>query len=329
MKITFFNDSVELNEFTEVIKNIILDSDSVSETAIHNLFDFFDKDKDGVLSFEESETFNKTIFSRINNLKSALIIVDFQNDFVCGSLAIKNGKANQDPMDALPTINKMITTFPFKQIVYTQDWHPSNHISFYEHCRNSDRELRKEDKVRKLKPFDTVKFNKPSKICQVLYPSHCVQNSWGAEISPHIKISKKGKIIKKGTNVYIDSYSAFGTCSENGKSELEDYLRSEDIDVIFVCGLAYEICVAATAKDSLKLGFLTGLVSDCSKGLTNDGINNVNEQLLSLNAVIVNSDFVEKFVNKTFTKFPWQWILTLVNQNHSMEGWNEEIINLK
>lgn len=43
MKITFFNDSVELNEFTEVIKNIILDSDSVSETAIHNLFDFFDK----------------------------------------------------------------------------------------------------------------------------------------------------------------------------------------------------------------------------------------------------------------------------------------------
>uniref|UniRef100_A0A0K0FJG7 nicotinamidase n=1 Tax=Strongyloides venezuelensis TaxID=75913 RepID=A0A0K0FJG7_STRVS len=329
MKIEVFNGNIKLNEFTESIRNIILDSESISDAAIHNLFDFFDKDKDGILNSEELETFKKTILSRINSLKTALIVVDFQNDFVCGSLAIKNGKANQNPMDALPTINKMISTFPFDKIVYTQDWHPSNHISFYEHCRNSDRELRKEDKVRKLRPFDTVKFNKPSKICQVLYPSHCVQNSWGAKINPHIIISKKAKFIKKGTNVYVDSYSAFVNNQENSKCELENFLRNEDIDVLFVCGLAYEICVAATVKDAVKLGFLTGLVSDCSKGLTNDGITTANEQLLSLNAVIVNSEYVENFVKKDFEKFPWQWILKLVNQNHSMEGWSEEVTSVE
>uniref|UniRef100_A0A0N5BJK8 EF-hand domain-containing protein n=1 Tax=Strongyloides papillosus TaxID=174720 RepID=A0A0N5BJK8_STREA len=122
MKIEVFNGNIKLNEFTESIRNIILDSETISDAAIRNLFDFFDKDRDGILNSEELEAFNKTILSRINSLKTALIVVDFQNDFVCGSLAIKNGKANQNPMDALPIINKMISTFPFDKIVYTQDW---------------------------------------------------------------------------------------------------------------------------------------------------------------------------------------------------------------
>uniref|UniRef100_A0A0N4ZCL0 nicotinamidase n=1 Tax=Parastrongyloides trichosuri TaxID=131310 RepID=A0A0N4ZCL0_PARTI len=328
MRVKNLNEHTKLPEFIDTIRDIVCDPNLLTDSVIEKLFNFFDKDNDGVLGPEESETFNKIITYRINNLKSALIVVDFQNDFVCGSLAIKNGKANQDPMDALPTLNRMIVDFPFDRIVYTQDWHPSNHISFYEHCRNNDRELRKEDKGRKLRPFDAVKFNKPSKFSQVLYPTHCVQNSWGAEISPHIHLAKNAKYIRKGTNIYIDSYSAFADNAGNGKSELEELLRNEDIDVLFVCGLAYEICVAATAKDGVKLGFLTALVSDCSKGLTEDGIVNVNEQLLSLNAAIVQSKFVEQFVNKKFDKLPWQWIVALINQSHSMEGWSEQIFPL-
>uniref|UniRef100_A0AC35U7R0 EF-hand domain-containing protein n=1 Tax=Rhabditophanes sp. KR3021 TaxID=114890 RepID=A0AC35U7R0_9BILA len=317
MQMKEFSDNVTLDQFGLFMKDILMED--ASDDQIKELFDYLDKDSDGILCVSECQYFNKIIKNRIVNVKSALIVVDFQNDFVNGSLSIKKGTARQDPMDALTSLNHLISKVPFDRIIYTQDWHPSNHISFYEHCRNNDRQLRKEDKVRKLKPFDAVQFDKPSKFSQVLYPVHCVQNSWGSQISPHIQLAKDAKFVRKGTNIYIDSYSAFADNIQNSKSELERFLLSEDITVVFVCGLAYEICVAATAKDSAKLGFLTALVCDCSKGLSLDGITNVNDQLSKLNAAIVESTFVEKFVNKEFNKLPWQWIQSIINQAKYIE----------
>ncbi len=56
--------------------------------------------------------------------KSALIIVDMQNDF-CenGSLEVKN--ANQI-IDGINNLRKI----KFGLIILTQDYHPSDHISF-------------------------------------------------------------------------------------------------------------------------------------------------------------------------------------------------------
>lgn len=42
-----------------------------------------------------------------------------------------------------------------------------------------------------------------------LWPIHCVQNTWGAQIHENIQINHKDIIIYKGTNSFIDSYSAF------------------------------------------------------------------------------------------------------------------------
>lgn len=42
------------------------------------------------------------------------------------------------------------------------DWHPYNHISFYEHCYDADRMLCDQDKIRKLNLFDTVNFINPN-----------------------------------------------------------------------------------------------------------------------------------------------------------------------
>lgn len=58
-------------------------------------------------------------------------------------------------------LNRLLVECPFTLIVYTMDWHPYNHISFWEHCRNSDRKLCAEDRARKLKPFDVVRFETP------------------------------------------------------------------------------------------------------------------------------------------------------------------------
>ncbi|KAK6016691.1 hypothetical protein OSTOST_17823, partial [Ostertagia ostertagi] len=44
---------------------------------------------------------------------------------------------------------------------------------------------------------------------KVLYPRHCVQNSFGAEIQADLTIPPGATIIRKGTRVLVDSYSVF------------------------------------------------------------------------------------------------------------------------
>ncbi|TMS38173.1 hypothetical protein L596_004952 [Steinernema carpocapsae] len=150
------------DDFLAFIRTIISHDDKVDEKLCDAVFDLFDKDSDNILSESETESVNQRLISAINDLRTALIVVDFQNDFVSGSLAIGNGGAKQNPMEALAPLNRLLTTMPaFDTIIYTLDWHPSNHISFYEHCRNSDRTLATSDRLRKLKPFDTVVFESP------------------------------------------------------------------------------------------------------------------------------------------------------------------------
>lgn len=44
---------------------------------------------------------------------------------------------------------------------------------------------------------------------QVLYPTHCVQNSWGAELCPELVRAENAKYVLKGSQVFVDAYSAF------------------------------------------------------------------------------------------------------------------------
>ncbi len=74
-----------------------------------------------------------------------MIIVDVQNDFIDGSLALRNCPAGQDGYEVIPVINQLIIDVPFSLIVYTQDWHPPNHISFFENLQK--RKLSEKNKV--------------------------------------------------------------------------------------------------------------------------------------------------------------------------------------
>ena len=87
---------------------------------------------------------------------SALVIVDVQNDFISGSLALHSCPANHRGQwtvercssftstfglsgeEVVPVINQVIHDVNFDVVAYTYDWHPTNHISFYE-----NRHLRK------------------------------------------------------------------------------------------------------------------------------------------------------------------------------------------
>lgn len=73
--------------------------------------------------------------------KSALIIVDVQNDFIDGTLTLKKCPAKQNGEEVIPVINYLLETVPFDTIVYSLDWHPKDHCSFIENLN-----LRKLDK---------------------------------------------------------------------------------------------------------------------------------------------------------------------------------------
>lgn len=58
-------------------------------------------------------------------LKSAVIIVDVQYDFLTGgSLAVPKGE------EIIPIINKFRKNNPFDYVIFTQDYHPKDHDSF-------------------------------------------------------------------------------------------------------------------------------------------------------------------------------------------------------
>ena len=57
--------------------------------------------------------------------KTALLIIDVQNDFVGdGSLAV------QDGADVIPVCNVLRAQYDFNTVVLTQDCHPADHVSF-------------------------------------------------------------------------------------------------------------------------------------------------------------------------------------------------------
>ncbi len=76
---------------------------------------------------------------------SALVVVDVQNDFISGTLAIKDCPAGQDGEAVVPIINTLIQQADFDLVVYTLDWHPDNHISFIENV--AQRQLHHSSKV--------------------------------------------------------------------------------------------------------------------------------------------------------------------------------------
>merc|ERR1711892_1328763 len=136
--------------------------------------------------------------------RRTLLIIDMQNDFISGSLAV-DGAA-----DIISPIADLIEEDLWNQVIHSQDWHPADHISFF-----SNVDLRpldstwEADHPGKVSMFEEVVFKRYPPYAQVLWPDHCVQGSDGAKFHSNITNPKKTKIVQKGTNPMIDSYSAF------------------------------------------------------------------------------------------------------------------------
>ncbi len=179
----------------------------------------------------------------------ALILVDLQNDFCPGgALAVPEGDL------VIPLANQLMDAFDL--VIATQDWHPANHGSF------AAMHLWR-------KPGQVIDLNG---LPQVLWPIHCVQESFGAEFVKHLEIEKIDKIFPKGTDQGIDSYSGFFDNGHKKSTGLGDFLKEKEVTKVYILGLATDYCVKFTALDALGLGFETSLFVEACRGVNlNDG----------------------------------------------------------
>jgi nicotinamidase/pyrazinamidase len=173
-----------------------------------------------------------------------LLVIDVQNDFCPGgALAVAGGDA------VVPVINRLMPFFP--RVVATQDWHPWNHVSF------ASSHIGK-------KPLDVVDVGG---IQQVLWPDHCVQGTPGAQLHPALEGGRIQLVLRKGLREKLDSYSAFFENDHTTDTGLRFYLEGLRAGEIFVCGLATDYCVLASAMDARRLGFSVTLVRDACRGV--------------------------------------------------------------
>ncbi|AHF57354.1 isochorismatase family protein [Spiroplasma eriocheiris] len=148
-------------------------------------------------------------------MKKALIVVDYQYDFVDpnGSLYVKDGEKLQKPLLAL--INEYKNNNDL--VIATKDWHPAHHCSFE------------------------------------IWPPHCIQNTKGSELY-NLAESSFDKIILKGTKLNADSYSGFFD-DDHTSNGLDEYLKANDVTELCIVGVALDVCVSATLVDAIKLGY--------------------------------------------------------------------------
>lgn len=199
----------------------------------------------------------------------ALIVVDVQNDFCQGgSLEVKETE------EIIPKINKIIKKFREKNflIVGTQDWHPLNHKSFV-----------------------INKNEKKSKGIDQYWPVHCVQDTNGSKF--HKELEKIDIVIKKGMDMEVDSYSAFFDNKKIKQTELDKVLKNNNINEIYVVGIATDYCVKYTVEDGLQLGYKVYTVIDACKGVNlqkNDSLDTL-KYLENIGSKLIESDEIKNF----------------------------------
>jgi nicotinamidase/pyrazinamidase len=106
------------------------------------------------------------------------------------------------------------------------------------------------------------------------WPVHCVQGTRGAEFHPDLLDDPRITIISKGIDEQADGYSGFdGT-------NLARLLREEEVEEIWVGGLATDYCVKHTVLDARREGFQVKALADAMRPVNedaNDGAEAIDE----------------------------------------------------
>lgn len=171
-------------------------------------------------------------------MKSALIVVDVQNDF-CegGSLPVTGGaRVAGEVSDLLRSWTAGGPGAPaYDVVVATKDHHvdPGDHWSSdpdYVHT----------------------------------WPVHCEVGTDGEEFHPALEHRPFDAVFRKGR--HEAAYSGFEGTSPDGE-KLAAWLRERGVEQVDVCGIATDHCVRATVLDAVGEGFTTRVLTDLCVGV--------------------------------------------------------------
>ena len=169
-------------------------------------------------------------------MKRILLIVDPQNDFITGTLAVNGAK------DAIKALNRYIKSTNYDFIAVTQDTHPKDHCSF--------------------------------EINGGIWPVHCVYKTkgWKIPIYLHQTLSKQlADFYYKGFDKNTEEFSAFPR-NELLKNHITESIENGYLSVD-ICGIAGDYCVLETLKGLMefvpkdKIRILTEYIASIDGGI--------------------------------------------------------------
>jgi nicotinamidase/pyrazinamidase len=153
-----------------------------------------------------------------------------------------------DGDQVIDRINELVSGSGFDVVLATRDWHPEDHESFQAQGGP--------------------------------WPPHSVHGPSGAQLAPELDQKRIDVVIDKGTSREGEGYSGFET------GELGTLLRTERVTAVTIAGLATDYCVAATARDALREGFLVTIDRAGVRGIDPEGSERVLAELEGSGAVV-------------------------------------------
>jgi nicotinamidase/pyrazinamidase len=181
-----------------------------------------------------------------------LLIVDVQNDFTHGSLAVPAA------LEIIPKINDLIARARTNSVpvLASRDWHPADHSSFSDFGGQ--------------------------------WPAHCVAGTAGAELNSDLNLDKIDVIFDKGCDRANEQYSALQAVDKISGLSLQQYLQQNNINNLIVCGLALDFCVYHSVAEAQELGVNCELVLEACRGINAAAIAKVLRQIQDLGALVSN-----------------------------------------
>ena len=189
--------------------------------------------------------------------KTALLIVDVQNDFTeGGALGCEGGAVVAE------RVTEHLARSNYDLVVASRDWHDAEGDNGGHFALDGTPD------------FVTT------------WPVHCVAGTPGADYHPALDTAQIDVHVRKGMGE--PSYSAFEGETEDG-SALASVLADRGITHIDIVGIATDHCVRASALDAIAEGFRVRVIDDMTAAVSTDGRSRSLAEVAAAGGVVVGT----------------------------------------
>ena len=279
------NGELEATELRSFFKQAFPETE-LSETEMNDLVTQFDTDQNGTIGLNELQAFLRCYepWTKTIQRKTALLVIDVQNNFITGTLAVQNSDS------IVKVINEIRDQFDC--VVISYDWHPQDHCSFVESANDGKLKIKETGSVGSFKAFNQVTLladDDRAEHAQMLYPRHCVQKSWGSECHKDLVVKPQDMSVYKGQKANIDSYSAFFDNCKANDTGLTKQLEDAGVTDVYCCGLVFDICVKSSALHGAENGFRVSVIEDACKPLSESEVEPTKKLLAEAGVKVMSS----------------------------------------